>query len=135
MMKPIAQKHSFGCGIACVAFVSNTTYKDALKLFRDGRRKAQEEGFLLKEIVVALGKAGLNYEYKYIKNRIRKSIYKPNTIVFIKRSKKYPYGHYISRSIDNKWMDSWINFPNLPVQSGFRNKLPDKPIYAMFVMK
>jgi len=77
-------------------------------------------------------------EYKYIKGKIRKKIYQDNTIVFIKRSKKYPYGHYLSR-YKSSWMDPWINSKNdrkiKKIKAGFRKRLPGKAIYAIFLKK
>ena len=128
-MKPIKQADPFGCGIACVAFVLTINYKSALKLFVDGEKRAKEEGFYCKEIAITLNHLGL--KYKYLKKGLRKNVYRPNTIVFLKRSKKYPYGHYLVR-FNNKWMDSWINLPDKNIKAGFRKRLPGKPIYTIF---
>ncbi|MBI5391734.1 hypothetical protein HZB00_01905 [Candidatus Woesearchaeota archaeon] len=62
-----------------------------------------------------------------------------NTIVFIRRSKDYPAGHYLAKT-KTGWMDPWINFDlsslNLNyAQSGFRKRLPEKAIYAVFPAK
>mgnify|MGYP001563219775 CR=1 FL=1 len=130
-MEPIRQEDPFGCGIACVAFVTDISYEDSLKLFEDGKSKAKKVGFLCKEIVNALKFKGQIYEYKYVKIRYRKIIYNQNTIVFIKRSNKYPTGHYLVRA-NNKWMDPWINFPYENAKAGFRKRLPGKPIYMIF---
>ncbi|MBI2327175.1 hypothetical protein HYU92_02545 [Candidatus Curtissbacteria bacterium] len=130
-MKPVKQEDSLGCGVACMAFILGINYQNSLNFFKDGRKKANKAGFFCREIVMALEKAGLRYEYKYIKPKIKKKIYKPNTIVFLRRSKKYPSGHYLCRA-DNKWMDPWINFPVEEKKAGFRRSLPGKPIYAIF---
>lgn len=124
------QEDKLGCGVACVAFILSVDYKNALKLFIDGKRKAKFEGFLCKDLVVALRIAGLSYKFKYIKAKIRKKIYKINTIVYLRKSKKYPLGHYLVR-FENNWMDPWINFPNENKKAGFRKRLPEKPIYAI----
>lgn len=128
-MKPVKQEDLFGCGVACVAFILNISYQDSLTLFTDGESKAKEEGFLCKEIIAALEKKRLKYQYKYLK--ARHNIYNSRTIVFLKRSKRYPAGHYLCK-INGKWMDPWINFPNVKIKAGFRNRLPGKPIYAIF---
>ena len=127
---PIKQEDPMGCAVACTAFVLNINYQDSLKLFKNGKIKAKNKGFLCKEIVKALGYEGLRYEYKYISNKVKRKIYKPGTIVFVKRSKKCPEGHYLYRA-NNKWMDSWINFPNKNIKAGFRKRLPEKSIYAI----
>lgn len=130
-MKPIVQEDPLGCGAACVAAVVGISYQESLDLFESGKRKAVEVGFFCKELVMALKKKGLEYEYRYIKGKLRKNIYNQGTIVFLRRSKKYPSGHYLCR-IDNKWMDPWINFPNEDRKAGFRKRLPEKPIYIVY---
>lgn len=132
-MKAITQENNFGCGIASVAFVLGITYKDALKSF--SIRKARLEGFNCKDLIKVLNDFGLDYQYRYIKPRYRKKIYKKGTIVFIKKSKDYPDNHYLV-SGDGCWMDSWINLKrdkdiNNAI-SGFRKRLPGKPIYFIY---
>lgn len=127
-MKPIRQEDLMGCGVACTAFVLSISYKEALGLFPNGKRKAKTVGFLCEDIVYTLRKHNPKYQYKYIK--IKKEIYKPGTIVFLRRSKKYLAGHYIARS-NHKWMDPWINFPDTNIKAGFRKRLPGKPIYVI----
>lgn len=130
-MKPIKQEDRLGCAVACVSFRLNISYKNSLFLFEHGKKKAKNIGFLCKEVVRALGKGELNYKYNYIKDKIRKKICQPGTIVFLRRSKKYPAGHYLCR-VNNKWMDPWINFPDTKIEAGFRKKLPEKPIYLIY---
>ena len=132
-MKTITQEHDFGCGIACLAFICQLPYLQVVNYL--GIIKANNSGFTCKELVRGLEHFGLSYDYKYIKSSLRKSIYKNGTIVFIKRSKKYPYGHYLTYH-NGKWADSWINLPydkNITnAKSGYRKRLPDKPIYMIF---
>jgi len=129
-VKPVKQENPLGCAVACGAFILRTTYIETLSMFTNGHEKANTIGFICKEIVTALNLAGFKFEYKYIKSAIRNKIYQSNTIVFLRRSKKYPYGHYLVRT-SNKWMDSWINFPNEKIKAGYRTRLPEKPIYAI----
>ena len=131
--KSVTQEDSLGCGIACVAFVCNVSYKTAKKKYFKNLGDADKTGYFCKDIVKALSNADKMYNYKYIKRKIR---LKTNTIVFLKRSKRYPAGHYLVRTI-NRWMDPWINFnidkPNVKeANSGFRSRLPGKPIYVVF---
>ena len=130
-MKNISQKDGFGCGIACAASVLGMNYESAKSLFPNSKQ-AKGSGFLCRDIVSALKKRGLHYEYKYVKPKIRKQIYIPGTIVFIARSKRFPAGHYLARDLKG-WMDPWINFPEdlSKSKSGFRKRLPGKPIYAI----
>lgn len=130
-MKPVVQIDAFSCGIACVASILSVDYNLALNLFTDGKIKAQKNGFYCKEIVTALKSIGINYQYKYVNKKIRNKIYLENVIVFIKRSKRYPAGHYLCR-IDKTWFDSWINFPEKNKKSGIRKRLPGKPIYVIY---
>jgi len=130
MKKSVMQEDGMGCGIASTAFLLGKTYKETLNLFEDGKVKAQTVGFQCKEISNILNSVGLNYKNTYIRGKIKKALYKPRTIVFIKRSKKYPYGHYLCRA-EGKWMDPWINFPDQDRRAGFRKRLPGRPIYVI----
>jgi hypothetical protein len=134
-MKLIKQEHKFGCGIACIASILNIKYKNALRLFKNGEKRAEKiPDFYCKEMIWILKNQGLNYEYKYVKNKIKKRIYQPNSIVFIKRTKKYKYGHYLIR-INSRWMDPWINLPDKNIRAGYRKRLPAKPIYVLFAIQ
>ena len=135
LMEPVKQVDSLGCGVACVAYILKARYQKSIRFFANGRKKAKATGFLCKEIVAALDRADLKYEYKYIKCGIKSRIYLPGTIVFLGRSRKYPKGHYLVRSDNNEWMDPWINFPSEPISAGFRLRLPERPIYAIFPTK
>ncbi len=129
---PVAQEDPLGCAVACVAFRLGMSYRDALKLFNDGEDRVKKKAdFYCREIVQILNSQGLSYGYRYIKKRCRRSIYKPGSIVFIKRSKKYPVGHYLCRA-NNGWMDPWINIPFGDRKAGFRKRLPGIPTYLTF---
>lgn len=125
------QEDPMGCGVACASFITNKTYRATLKLF-EKPDYSKTRGFCCKEIVRVLRQANLSYKYKYINNsKIKKMIYKNNTIVYLRRSKKYPAGHYLCRW-NGLWMDSWINFPDENKKAGFRKRLPQKPIYVIY---
>lgn len=132
MRLPITQQHHFGCGAACVAFVAEVSYRKAVELL--GIEKAVKQGFTCQELVVTLQQLGWSFTYKYINAKVQPQIYQDGTIVFIKRSKKYPVGHYLVR-YQSQWMDPWINFyANQDIsdaQSGWRDRLPGKPIYVL----
>lgn len=130
-MRPIKQEDPFGCGVACIASILGINYQTALNLFDGGKEKAKATGFYCREIVKTLGKVDLKYEYKYIKPKIRKRTYTQGAIVFLRRSKKYPKGHYLSRS-ENMWLDPWVNFPLEEIKKGFRKRLPEKPIFVIY---
>lgn len=138
MRDAITQKHAMGCGIACTAFVLGCTYDQALRHLRKTRTDAVTAGVLCHEIAEAFSRKGINAMYRYIKPRIRHSIYGDGTIVFIARCKRYPYGHYLCRW-NGQWMDPWINAVSDPVlrrvKSGWRKRLPGRPIYAIFIKR
>jgi hypothetical protein len=129
-MNPIKQEDKLGCAVACTAFILELTYKDTLKLFIDGEKRAKEiPNFYCPEIVKILNIRGLKYKWKRIKNL---PINFPNlSIVFIQKSVNLPFGHFLVRN-ENSWMDPWINLPNPKIQSGFREKLPGIPTYLIY---
>ena len=132
-MRPtITQEDDMGCGAACVAFAANRTYQQAVQIL--GRDKARSVGFKLKELVDALSHYGLCYCFKHVKPTMKESIYQEGVIVFIKRSAKYPYGHYLVRN-NGLWADPWINLvldKNLTnAKSGYRQRLPGQAQWAI----
>jgi len=135
--KAIVQKHPWGCGAACVAFMLGLDYSATLKLFTHGTRKANHSGFYCREIINVLNRYNGNYRYKYIKYKIKRRIYKDHTLVFIGRSSQYPIGHYLCRYQDT-WMDPWINFSKnkniKEAKAGFRKRLPARSIYAILLI-
>lgn len=131
-MRAIVQEHKYGCGVVCVAFVLGIKYKEAVLLFENGDyRVKMVPNFYCREMVSVLNSnTAREYVYKYLKKRLRSKIYRQSTIVYIKKSKKYKYGHYLVR-FGNKWMDPWINLPNRNRKAGFRKRLPGKPTYLI----
>ena len=132
-MRSVSQKDNLGCGIACIAFILKRDYLEISSVL--GRFKANNEGFNCKELSEILYKFGFVYSYKYLRPHLKRGIYKNGVIVFVKRSKKYPSGHYLVRW-NNLWMDPWINFlQNKKIseaKSCFRRRLPGMPIYGIF---
>lgn len=132
MKKSITQEHNLSCGLACVAFILNKDYKSIVNLLN--KIQVEKRGFYCKELVLLLKEHNQNYTYKYVKARLKKIIYNDRVIVYIKKSAKYPKGHYLAR-YKNLWMDPWINFSKnkniKEAKSGFRKRLPGKPIYAI----
>ena len=125
----VAQEHEYGCAVACVATILNTTYYDAFNLFSE-KGNAAGVGFYCRDIISAFERAERRYLYYYIKPHKRKLIYNDETIVYVKKGHKYPAGHYLVRK-DGVWIDPWINFPAFPVKAGVRKRLPEVPIYAL----
>ncbi len=130
-MKTVSQKDPLGCSVACVASVAGLDYNKTRNLFKNPRY-AKKKGYYCKEIVEALKRLDLDYAYNYLKPNKKSFLKTRKCIVFIKRSKKYPAGHFLARGLENLWMDPWINFPKEPIKSGWRRKLPGKAIYVIY---
>jgi hypothetical protein len=130
-MKPVKQEDGLGCAVACVAFILGVNYLEALQLFEDGKRRVKEEAnFYCPEIVKILNKKGLNYSWKKLNEKDIKMINNNLSIVFIKASGMYPFGHFLARYKDT-WMDPWINLPYVNRRAGFRKILPGIPTYII----
>ena len=124
-MKPITQEAPMGCAIACCASLADLTYKQMRRYFDEGETKEQTSGFYNKDIVNALSKIGIQAKGHSIKNWGDKKI-KVGTIVFIKRSKNYPEGHFLLKT-KKGWMNPWANCPNInPAKADFQKTLPGK---------
>lgn len=136
MKESITQEFDYGCGIACLAFALDMTYQQAANYV--GNSQANSNRFWVRDLTIALNKSGKGYVSKYVKPHIATKIYHEGTIVLIRRSKRYPAGHYLIRH-NGYWMDPWINLPinrNIAqARSGYRAQLPGKPMYALFVDK
>lgn len=134
MRGSITQEFDYGCGVACFAFALGMTYQQAADYL--GELQANSTRFWIKDITAALNTSGKQYTAKYMKPPMVRKIYKEGTIVLIKRSKHYPTGHYLIR-YKGLWMDPWINLPTNKdikhAESGFRKRLPGKPMYALLL--
>ncbi|MBN9343964.1 MAG: hypothetical protein BGO76_08755 [Caedibacter sp. 38-128] len=135
MRKAITQEHGMGCAVACTAYVLNSTYQQALNLYKTPQY-AWSRGFYCQEIVTALSNAGKLYQYKQIKDTNDSVLNLPDTIVFIEPSSIYPAGHFLVYTLEGCWMNPWINFPLIaPAKSGFQPILPGNPTYAVFPLE
>ncbi len=119
--KLITQEDPMGCSIACVASLLGMSYKRAKKLFN--QEHTIKRGYYLKEITDYLNEIKLNYEYSKSTDSKRKYLKIPGSIVFIRRSKKYPHGHYLLKT-RRGWMNSWVNFPESKRKAGFNKRIP-----------
>ena len=130
-MKLIAQEESMGCGIACVASIIGKSYKDTKKFF-DNPEFSASRGFYCRELIKVLNKRGLKYDFKKFKEDYKRKLKINGSVVFIKRSKEYPSGHYLVKT-KKGWMNPWINFPNIsPAKAGFQKKLVGQPQWIIF---
>jgi ABC-type bacteriocin/lantibiotic exporter with double-glycine peptidase domain len=124
-MKLITQEAPLGCAIACAASLANVSYQQMGKYFDNRKIKEKTVGFHNRDIVVALSKMGIKTKV-ISSNKCNNRKIKIGTIVFTKRSKKYPVGHYLLKT-PKGWMNSWINYPNIkPAKAGFQRTLPNK---------
>lgn len=134
-MKLVRQRDPLGCAVACFAFTNHISYQQARKIFVS--IKNIDEGYCCRDIVLAYHRIGKHARFNYLKSTLKKKIYKNDTIVFIKRSALYPFGHFLVKA-DKGWMDPWINWPDCQnfkkAKAGFRKKLPGVPIYAVWVI-
>jgi len=132
MKKSITQEFDYGCGVACFAFVTNLTYKQAVKAL--GRQQTIKHGWRPSDLTNALNDSGQKYKNKYVKKSDASQTYPAGTIVLIERSEDYKVGHYLVRH-NGKWMDPWINMTQDSIlahaKSGFREELPGRPMYAL----
>jgi hypothetical protein len=127
--KPIIQENLNGCAVACVASLIGKNYFTTLKLFV--KKYADTRGYYFKDVISTLKRNGLNYQYSKVIPGTRKHLRIAGSIVFIKRSKKFPSGHYLLKT-ERGWMNSWINSPRLPIKAGFQKKLPGKAQWVAY---
>ncbi len=121
-MKLVAQEDSMGCGVACVASVLEISYKDSMKLFDE--KRSSTKGYYLKDLLQALNKKGVIYKSGKVTDKTRKYVNKVGSIVFVKRSKKFPVGHYLLKT-SKGWMNPWINSVKIThAKADFQQKLP-----------
>jgi hypothetical protein len=133
-MKPITQEAPMGCAIACCASLAGLTYEKMLSYFDNGEIKDHTSGFYNKDIVKALSRVGINAKGCSIKKWGDRKI-DDGTIVFIKRSKVYPEGHFLLKT-KKGWMNPWINHPNInPAKAGFQTELPGKIDWVIEIVK
>ena len=128
-MNPVRQEDGLGCAVACVAFVLNLSYKDAVNLFTNGKERVKKKAnFYCPEIVSVLKNTGMTYKWKKVIDTHDKEIYKNFSIVFIQDGK---YGHFLCR-YNNTWMDPWVNRPYRPISAQFITDLPVSPTYVIY---
>jgi len=130
-MELVAQEHTMGCGIACVASAAGVSYEEALS--KTESALILKRGCYLRELKEALKKLGHNYNYKKYSEKDYDLLKNPGTIVFIRRSTNYPNGHYLLKT-KKGWMDPWINCPEIaPAKAGYCKELPGEPQWILFL--
>ena len=130
-MDRISQEEPSGCGIACVASALGISYKKAKVLFAKPDN-AILGGYYCRDLIKALSKKGLNYSFSKVNSKNKKLVNSKGSIVFIKRSAKYPEGHYLINT-GKGWMDPWINYANMnPARAGIRKSLPGMAEWVVY---
>lgn len=131
MKKSITQEAPYGCGIACFAFVCDLSYKQAEEFL--GFEQARSNRFIVKHLRDELNRFGLHYTSRHIKPGQKVEPIE-GMIVLLRRSLKYPVGHYLT-FYQGKWMDPHINLQKDRVfndpTSGFRDVLPGNIMYVL----
>ncbi|MDE1851691.1 MAG: hypothetical protein KGH69_03320 [Candidatus Micrarchaeota archaeon] len=128
MSKPVTQEDVSGCGVACVAFVCNRSYGYVKSRHFRGIG-SPTKGYFCRDIVKALARSGRRYAFKRARKGER---FTNGTIIFVKRSERYPAGHYLVKT-SKGYMNPWSNFPEIrSPRSGFTARLPGVPSYAVY---
>ena len=125
-----------GCGIATLANLFGLDYLTVKSEFEE-RFYSIKNGIKVTDVVKYLAFKGLKYKAKHV-NLLKISASEAinlakqnNSIVLIKRSEKYPIGHFFLRK-DGFWIDPWYNLPSINnVHSGVRDSLPNLPMYVI----
>jgi hypothetical protein len=128
--KTIAQEHPLGCAVACVASRCGISYKQAHKLFKD-EEHAWSRGYYCSEVAWALAQTGFDrYRFELFDTEKHKVyLSREGTFIFVKRSERYPAGHYLLRTL-NRWMNPWSNFPSMNhVTAASENDIPGEVEY------
>jgi hypothetical protein len=105
------------------------SYKKMRTYFDNPEEKEKTEGFYNRDIVHALNTLKITLKVLSIRKHGKK-YFKTGTIVFIGSSRLHPRGHFFLKT-NYGWMDSWINYLELPVQAGFRKNLPGEPKWVI----
>ncbi|MEK6943077.1 MAG: hypothetical protein AABX00_03380 [Nanoarchaeota archaeon] len=130
-MKAVTQEHPMGCAVACTASLIGKNYMSTLILFSHPEY-ASTRGYYCKEICDALNKANLNYIWKRVTASTMPFLQRNGIIVFVKKSSKYPAGHFLLKT-KKGWMNSWINYPSIkPAKAGFQRSLPGNAQWVIF---
>lgn len=131
MRASITQEMPYGCGIACFAFVTKLSYKQAEEFL--GTAQAQSNRFFVKNFREELNRFGLIYQSRHLRSSKPFELCE-GSIVLLRRSKQFPVGHYLTYH-HGVWMDPWINLPTnndiTQARSGFRDRLPGEAMYVL----
>jgi hypothetical protein len=129
-MKLVTQEGPMGCGVACAASLAGLSYKDMRKFFYKGSVKDKTAGFYNRDFVEALAKVGIKAKGYSIKRWGDKRI-KTGTIVFSKRSKMYPVGHFLLKT-ERGWMNPWREGSTIKdAKAGWQKRFPGEKSWVI----
>ena len=119
----VTQEDEWGCGVACVASLLGTSYRDAKELLRGEKGKsvnAGVPGLELHHIALALQRRRVQVvaDWEELSN------FPLGTIVCIGGKGAYAGDHYMLMT-PNGWMDPWVNIGERPRRAGYRDTYPD----------
>ena len=137
MNKQLIYQHDInGCGIAVLANLLESDYSTIKSDFENFFYPINR-GIKVFDVVKYLETKSFHYETKFINPKklsdeeglnIAKTI---NSITLIRKSNKYPIGHYLLRTKEG-WIDPWFNLPSIDnVHAGIREDLPNPAMYVI----
>lgn len=127
----VTQVHPLGCAVACVAFLTGTSYARALRLFANPAH-AWSRGFFCPEIVGVLKASGLDYRWRKVSGRRQDDTIPAGSIIFVGPSERYPSGHFLVKCGNTRYMNPWKSCPVMtPVRSGFDREPPGTITYVV----
>lgn len=124
-----------GCGIAAIASIVNDSYDNVLSKCKNPK-DSEETGFYMPELKRILKLYNKDYSFRKYSSRYKNKL-KIGTIIFISKSKKYPYGHYLSKIEESGWMNPWINCPIISeLEAGIDRSISENQIeYILYKSK
>ncbi len=119
----VTQLGEWACGVACVASALGISYSDALRRlekYKGAKVSDRPRGLELDPIIRVMTDAGFP-----VTEQTKRRQWPPGTIAFLSEDwgRYKGGGHYLLRCPDG-WMDSWVNYPDMPRRSAYRVRLP-----------
>ncbi len=129
--KLVTQEEGMGCGLACVASELGISYQRARKT-SGGPEGSYTNGYYCEDLVRILNESGRSYIFRKVRREDDSIIQTPGTIVFAKRGRKYPEGHWLLMT-SRGWMNPWINWPSInPAKAGYEKRFPGIPEWIVY---
>ena len=97
--KLVKQEDDFGCGLACIAYLTNKKYRQITNLNPENLQRATTNGYrgkFLADILNSLDPES-KWKTKYCGKTLNPKI-PNNSIIYIAKNDKYKFGHYIVKT-------------------------------------